>query len=476
MNTNLCGAIGLSLALAGLASAQGTNFRLRQIATSTSSLTVVASAPGDGPRLFVGQTNGVIRILNLSTGVFLATPFVTLPGGTTTNGLLNLTFDPRWAQNGFFYASKQDSGGFVTIYRGRISAADPNIADPASITKVFSRYSTGGQHTGGLLAFGDDGFLYVTSGDQSGDPQSLTTWGGKIFRIDVDGPDNTPGNEDDDGFINDVNNNYTIPASNPYVGVPNTYTEIWARGLRNPYRVSRDPQTGIFWIADVGGGFVEEVSLMPPGVPAMNFGWPILEGTRCNSSASNCSAMISTPPLVEYQHTGSGLLTGFAIIGGVVYHGNAMPWLEGTYFFADNGNSWIATMREKNGQRIGLTNRKAQMNPGSVTGFSCFTSAPNGEIYACTYSPARVFAVEPTLPRDCNNNGIDDGIEGLPVCIADFDANCGVDINDLLDFLTAFEQGNLSADYDDGTGDGLVDGSVTIEDLLMYLGRFEAGC
>lgn len=470
-----CASLAVSL-LASLALGQGTNFRLRQIATAPDQLTVLASAPGDPARLFMGQITGVIRIINLPSGTVNATPFVTLPGGSAVNGLLNMAFDPRWAQYGYFYASKQDSTGAVTVYRGRISDTDPNTADPNSIVKVFTHYSAGGQHTGGMLAFGDDGYLYLTSGDQSGSPQDLSQWGGKIFRIDVDGLDNIPGNADDDAFPADANNNYSIPPGNPYVGVANALPEIWAIGLRNPYRATKDPATGIFWIADVGSAAVEEVDLMPPGVAGMNFGWPILEGSRCNSTAANCAAMVSTPPIMEYPHTGLGLFTGFAIIGGVVYHGRSMPWLEGTYFFADNARPWIATMRDKNGQRLALTNRQAQMNPAGQTSFSCFATDANGEVYVCTYNGGKVYVIEPTVLRDCNHNGLDDGFEGLPVCLADFDGNCGVEVNDLVAYLIAYERGDLSADYDDGSGEGLLDGAVTVDDLLMYLARFEAGC
>lgn len=471
-----CASLALSL-LGSVVHAQGTNFRLRQIATAPGPLTVLASAPGDPSRLFMGQSSGVIWIVNLPSGTVNATPFLTLPGSSYSNGLLNLVFDPRWAQNGYFYASAQQSpGGTVNVYRGRVSATDPNVADPASVVKVFSHAVASGQHTGGLLSFGDDGYLYLTSGDQSGNPQDLSQWGGKIFRIDVDGPDNIPGNADDDAFPADANNNYSIPPGNPYIGVANALPEIWASGLRNPYRVTKDPATGTFWIADVGGGYVEEVDLMPAGQAGMNFGWPILEGTRCNSTAANCAAMISTPPIMEYPHLGPALLTGNAIIGGVVYHGRSMPWLEGTYFFSDNAGRWIATMRDKNGQRQALTNRQFQMNPAGQSSFSCFAADANGEVYVCTYSGGKVYVIEPTVLRDCNHNGLDDGFEGLPTCPADFDGNCGVEIDDLVAYLIAYERGDLSADYDDGSGEGLVDGAVTVDDLLMYLNHFEAGC
>jgi glucose/arabinose dehydrogenase len=472
------------IAVAGPVHAQGTGLRIRRIAIDTGTggplnLTVVASAPGDPGRLFVGRINGVIRVLNLSSGTFNETPFVALPDGWNGNGLLNVVFDPRWQQNGFFYASKQDTGGWIAVYRGRISASNPNVADPASIQMVFRRFVVTGQHTGGLLAFGNDGFLYLTSGDQAngGGPaaaQSLATWAGKVFRIDVDGPDNIPGNADDDGFPADNNNLYTIPAHNPYVGVANALPEIWARGLRNPYRASVDTHTGDFWIGDVGQTQREEVSIMPAGQPGMNFGWPVWEGSLCMSTAAGCSALGATPPLLDYPRPGGAFpVYGATVIGGSVYRGCAMPWLDGTYFFSDFFGGWIATMRVTSGQRVALTNRQAQISMGTI---SCFTQGGHGGLYFCNYNRREVFAIEPLAARDCNQNGTPDGCEGLPMCVGDFNGDCGVEIGDLLGFLAAFESGHINADYDDGSGEGLVDGAVTIDDLLTFLVRFEAGC
>lgn len=454
---------------------QGTAIHTRRLADSVTNPVLVASAPGDLGRLFVGARTGQIYVFDLPTGTRHATPFLAVPNTGPVNGLLNIAFDPRWRQNGVFYVSLQGTT-YVQLLRGRISALDPNVADPASLTTIMSTFTASGQHTGGLLAFGSDGHLYFSSGDQSGSPQDLSSWGGKLFRIDPDGPDGIPGNDDDDQFPSDANRNYAIPPDNPFVSTPNARPEIWALGLRNPYRCSVDPLTGEIWIGDVGGSYREEVDILPPSAPGINFGWPTIEGTRCNASASACAALVSTPPLIEYPHlgTGTGLLTGAAIIGGVVYRGCAMPHFRGTYFFGDNFGGWIASVRREEGRPVALTKHSADL--GTTQGVSCIGADALGEMYYCSYSTGGIYAIEPTAAHDCNHNGVPDACEGLGVCWGDFNGDCATDAVDLIEFLAAYSAGSLGADYDDGSGRGLADGAVTIDDLLRYLDLYGAGC
>lgn len=453
---------------------QGAGIRIRRLMDSITNPVLVASAPGDSGRLFVGARSGQIYVFDLPAGTKHATPFLTVPNTGPINGLLNLAFDPRWRDNGYFYVGVQ-STTTVQLLRGRISATDPNVAEPGLAT-IMSTFSAGGQHTGGLLGFGPDGYLYFSSGDQSGSPQDLSAWGGKLFRLDVDGPDDTPGNADDDEFPADATRNYCIPPDNPFVGVPNARPEVWALGLRNPYRCSFDPRTGDLWIGDVGGSFREEIDVLPRGSGGVNLGWPTFEGFQCNSSAAACAALASVPPLLDYPHGGTppSLLAGLAVIGGVVYRGCAMPQYQGAYFFGDNYGGWIASARREGNRAASLTKHSADL--GGPQGVSCIGVDADGEMYFCSYSGGGIYAIEPVVRHDCNGNGIPDSCEGLGVCWADFNGDCAVTIDDLLAFLAAYAAGSLNADYDDGAGTGLADGAVTVEDLLMYLSLYTEGC
>ncbi len=290
---------------------------------------------GDGSnRLFLVQQGGLIRILR--NGALQTTPFLDLSplllsGGE--RGLLGLAFHPHYSSNGQFYVYYSRAGdGAVTVARYTRSAANPDLADATSgqilltITKPYSN------HNGGAIRFGPDGYLYLGIGDggSGNDPngyaQNLNVLLGKILRLDVD--HGAP---------------YAIPADNPFAGTAGALPEIWAYGLRNPWRIGFDRATGDLLIADVGQGAREEVDYVPAGRPGgMNYGWRMREGTFCTglSGPYPCPSPALTDPVLEYDHT-----QGCSITGGVVYRGSLAAELRGHYLYADycSGSIWAAT-------------------------------------------------------------------------------------------------------------------------------------
>lgn len=276
---------------------------------------LLATHAGDGSgRLFVVEQNGVIRIF--ADGVILPEPFLDIDEqvGSDGNeqGLLGLAFHPDYEQNGFFYINYTDVQGDTVIARFQVSA-DLNLADPASQKILLQVDQPFPNHNGGHLEFGPDGFLYAGLGDggSQGDPrgngQSLETYLSKLLRIDVN-----------------LGDPYAIPADNPYAnggGLP----EIWATGLRNPWRFSFDRATGDLYIADVGGSLSEEVDFLPAGSPGgTNFGWSLMEGGQGTEAEG------LTGPITQYEHGNRCSITG-----GYVYRGQALPAWQGVYFYGD---------------------------------------------------------------------------------------------------------------------------------------------
>ena len=271
---------------------------------------------------------GVIRII--SNGSLLPTPFLDITnlvnfGGEM--GLLGVAFHPNFSQNPLLYVNyvRQSGGVQTVIAEYRVSTADPNQADPASARILLVVNQPFENHKGGQLGFGTDGFLYIGLGDggSGGDPlgngQSLQTLLGKMLRIDVD--QGAP---------------YAIPPDNPFAG-GGGLPEIWAYGLRNPWRFSFERSSGRLFCADVGQAQFEEVDILQNGG---NFGWSIMEGAHCFNPASGCNMAGLILPIFEYDHS-----EGEAVIGGYVYHGTAISSLVGTYVFGDyaSGKIWGLT-------------------------------------------------------------------------------------------------------------------------------------
>jgi glucose/arabinose dehydrogenase len=277
---------------------------------------------GDG-RLFIVEQAGLIRIFQ--EGSLLQEPFLDIRGrvGDKANeqGLLGLAFHPRFSENGFFYLNYTDNRGDTLIARFQVSG-DPNRADPDSEKILLHIDQPFPNHNGGGLRFGPEGMLYIGTGDggSAGDPQgngqSLDTLLGKILRIDVDGGDP-----------------YSIPPDNPFAAGGGR-AEIWAYGLRNPWRFAFDPFSGALFIADVGQNQWEEIDLAPAGAGGLNFGWNHREGAHPFATART-EGLID--PIAEYGHS-----QGCSVTGGLVVNSPSLPHWRGVYLYADycSGRVW----------------------------------------------------------------------------------------------------------------------------------------
>jgi len=344
----------------------------------------VVSPPGDMQRLFIVEKRGVIKILNLETGVINATPFLDINslvgGGQSTNderGLLGLAFHPNYTNNGLFYVNYTNNSDDTVVARYAVSG-NPDIADSGSADTILTIFQPFSNHNGGWLGFGpNDDYLYIATGDGGfrDDPgnrgQDITDQLlGKMLRIDVDGDD----------FPADPNRDYAIPKDNPFVGVSGD-DEIWAYGLRNPWRPSFDRLTGDMYIADVGQNAWEEVNFQSASSPGgENYGWRCYEGNQ-NFNTGGCdppNTMVF--PIHVYSHA-----VGFSITGGYAYRGSQIPPLQGTYFFADYVIQHVWSFQYDGANVNDFMERTADLSP-SVEGFtvnqiSSFGEDAAGEMY-----------------------------------------------------------------------------------------------
>jgi glucose/arabinose dehydrogenase len=284
---------------------------------------------GDGSgRLFVLEKVGRIRVLR--DGTLSDAPFLDISdrvgSSGSEQGLLGLAFHPGYAGNGTFFVNYTDLQGNTVVSRFSVSA-DPARADPASEGVLLTLAQPASNHNGGNLAFGPDGYLYIgtgdggASGDRFGNGQNGQTLLGAMLRLDVDG-----------------GQPYAVPADNPFVGNPDVRDEIWAIGLRNPWRYSFDWLTGDLYVADVGQNQYEEVNFQPAGSPGgQNYGWPIMEGNHCYPEDQPCDRTGLSLPVAEYDHR-----QGCSVTGGYVYRGGEFPLLAGVYLFGDycSGRIW----------------------------------------------------------------------------------------------------------------------------------------
>jgi glucose/arabinose dehydrogenase len=408
---------------------------LKRVATGLDRPVVATSPPNDNARLFIVEEHtGRIKILNLGTGVVNPTPFLEVMGLTTGNeqGLLGLAFHPNYDVNGFFYIYLTDSVGTCHIQRYHVSA-NPDMADAGSGLEILSLTHPQTNHNGGWLAFDpNDGLLYCSVGDGGGaddvdaghtpglgNGQDITVLLGKILRLDVNGDD----------FPADPNRNYAIPPSNPFVGLPGA-DEIWAYGLRNPWRNSFDRQTGDLYIADVGQNLREEVDFQPAaGTGGENYGWRVMEGTSCHNSTDPlpCNDPGFKVPIHEYNHVPAPN-GGYCIIGGYVYRGPRVA-LQGVYFFGDNVTNQIWTFRYDGVNKTEFTNRTMEMTPdvGTVSAISSFGEDARGNLYIVVLGGA-VFKIipEPVVVGDFNGDGFVNLIDFEVLAEYWLDPNCGL--------------------------------------------------
>jgi glucose/arabinose dehydrogenase len=311
---------------------------LQQVAAGLGVPLYLTAPPGDS-RLFIIEKGGAIRVVK--DGALLPTPFLDLSTRVSNGaeqGLLGLAFDPAYAANGRFIVHYTDASGSTTVSAYRVSAADPDQADPTSEAVLLTVAQPFPNHNGGQIAFGPDGMLYIGLGDGGGggDPagrgQSLADLLGDILRVDVGS-----------------GTGYTVPADNPFVGQAGAQPEVWSYGLRNPWRFSFDAATGDLYIADVGENAWEEVDVVTAAAGAgrgNNFGWKVMEGRHC-SAGPNCDPGQFTLPVLEYSHA-----SGCSITGGFVYRGAAIPALQGHYFYADYCSGWVRSFRLQDGQAV----------------------------------------------------------------------------------------------------------------------------
>ena len=347
----------------------------------------VSIAHAGDERLFVVERGGTIRIID-GDGTVAATPFLDIPGIIKSGGeqgLLGLAFHPDYAENGYFFVNYTDLDGNTVIARYSVSAADSDVADPESGLVVLSIDQPYANHNGGDVKFGPDGTLYIGTGDggSAGDPQNnaqdLSSLLGKMLRIDID-----------------TGSPYSIPEGNPYVEDAGAADEIWASGLRNPWRFSFDRETGDMWIADVGQNAIEEVNFIPSGTGAgMNFGWRCYEGEEPYNT-DNCGAAEDYQfPLYQYYHSEDD---GCSVTGGYVYRGMEYPSLDGYYFFSDYCNDILYSLRDSAGQWV--VQQHGQY-PGN--NFTTFGEDMNGELYVAGISSGTVYK----LTSEDGQTGID---------------------------------------------------------------------
>jgi glucose/arabinose dehydrogenase len=320
-------------------------------------------SPDDGTnRIFVAEKGGRIRVFTNEPTVNEDTVFLDLSANLSTvseQGLLGLAFHPNYQSNGFFYVYYTPTAGLSQVSRFTVSA-NAAIADAASELVLLEIPQPATNHNGGQIAFGPDGYLYIALGDGGGggDPfengQDRSTLLGSILRIDVDSQEN--------GL------NYSIPTDNPFIGEPNVREEIYVYGLRNPWRMSFDTQTGDLWTGDVGQNAIEEIDVVVSGG---NYGWPIFEGTRCFSGDCNDTGLID--PIFEYaQDNGDRSITG-----GFVYRGTTVPSLQGKYIYGDfvSGRIWALELD-------GTLNELVEASRLNIASFGTDTSQ---ELYVCAF-------------------------------------------------------------------------------------------
>ena len=390
----LCTVALCGQAMAAPCKATGTNIpdvKLKKIAEGLTKPVAIGHAGDGSGRLFILQQQGLVRVIQnktLQTKPFLDIRDRVVDGGE--RGLLGIAFHPRFKQNRRFYVNyTTDNNGLATIV-AEYRANQTGVVTASSERILLNIKQPWSNHNGGQLAFGPDGYLYIAVGDggSGNDPknngQNPATLLGSILRIDVD--TRQPGKA------------YGIPADNPFVGLKTSRSEIWAFGLRNPWRFSFDRLTGELYAADVGQDNVEEIDLIKKG---HNYGWRIMEGPQCTPGvARRCNKTGLTLPIYSYTHE-----TGRSITGGYVYRGQQIPTLCGTYLYGDFVSQAIWGLRYQNGK---VVKHKTLFEAKSLLSLavdyvrdkslliSSFGEDESGEIYVAAYQGGRIYKVVKT--------------------------------------------------------------------------------
>ena len=337
---------------------------------------VCLAAPAGDPRLFIVEQTG--RIVVYEQGALRPEPFLDLSGRIRAGGergLLGLAFHPDFARSGWLFVNFTDPQGDTRVVR---FTADParERADPASAREVLHVRQPFANHNGGWIAFGPDRDLYVALGDggSGGDPQgnaqNLGSMLGKLLRLDVDHGEP-----------------YAIPPDNPFRRRPGARAEIWAYGLRNPWRNAFDPVTRLLYIADVGQNLWEEIDVVPADSGGLDYGWNRLEGTHGFRAAAAPPGR-TVRPAIEYGHG-----EGCSVTGGAVYRGSRLPALVGTYFFADYCRGWLRSFRWTQGRATELR----EWRVGALGAVTSFGTDAAGELYVLS-GEGRVYRIDPA-PR-----------------------------------------------------------------------------
>lgn len=322
------------------------------------------TAPGD-ERIFVVERGGRIQVVDPETGDIAPEPFLditdkTLPSKGIELGLLGLAFHPGYEKNGRFFVYYTDLDHDTAVAEYARLDADHADADSGRVFVGVAR--EGLRHNAGMLQFGPDGYLWIAIGDGGlfevyG--QDNTQFLGTILRLDMD--DGDP---------------YAVPEDNPFV-VGSGAPEVWAYGLRNPWRFDIDAESGIIYIGDVGQANAEEIDAVPIAEGGWNFGWPIMEGPNCWLDESDCDTEGLTLPIASYSHA-----DGCSVTGGVVYRGTAIPELDGHYFYADWCFGWVRSLLYSNGQVSDEQDWSTDL--GEVGMISSFGVDENGEVLITT--------------------------------------------------------------------------------------------
>jgi len=345
-----------------------TALRLEPFADGLASPTFLTHAGDGSGLLYVVEQEGRIRTVD-PEGTLGEAPFLDIVERVVSGGeqgLLGLAFHPEYPEDGrlfVMYTAAEDGANTISEFR-----VTDGVADPASDRSLLAIPDFAVNHNGGMVTFGPDGYLYAGTGDGGGggdpqdngqDPFALL---GKILRIDVDGE--AEGEKP-----------YAIPSDNPFADGATAASEVWASGMRNPWRFTFDRETGDLWIADVGQGQWEEVNAEPAGQGGRNYGWSIMEGPDC-FEADSCDQAGLTLPVTAYEH-GQGDCT---VVGGYVYRGEAYPGMQGTYIYGDfcTGRMWgldaATAISDGTAAAVDLLETEIQL--------SSFGQDEDGELYA----------------------------------------------------------------------------------------------